>query len=228
MEKKEFGIKLLASKAFLEDFSKLCKLTAKQINLFGNVFKSEEEFKFGDDEVKKFLIESGVKPETYSSVASLVKYLFDNALSKEVNFEDLYEELIEYAEEKSIKLPKTKATAIKKLFDFETDIHAKHSSKLYLYGVLPSVKSVSAVQELRTIFHSSEENKTAENKIKELLPISLIRFILRDDQGKENEFHFQADLKTLNKLLDYFQEYKEKLEKISKFAKTCDISCADN
>ena len=225
MEKKEFGIKLLASKAFFEDFSKLCKLTVKQIDLFANVFKSDDGFKFGDDEVKKFLVESDVQPETYSSIASLVKYLFDNALSKDVIFDDLFEKLVEYAKEKSINLSKTKANAIQRLFKFQTDIHAKHTSKQYLYGVLPSVKSVSAVQELRTIFHSSEENN---KKIKELLPISLIRFILSDDQGTEKEFHFQANLETLNKLLDYFQDYKDKLEIITKFSKSCDISCGEN
>ena len=113
MEKKEFGIKLLASKAFFEDFSKLCKLTVKQIDLFANVFKSDDGFKFGDDEVKKFLVESDVQPETYSSIASLVKYLFDNALSKDVIFDDLFEELVEYAKKNPLIFPRQRLTPYK-------------------------------------------------------------------------------------------------------------------
>ena len=207
-------LSIYATDEFINDFKKLLSLSQNHLKLFKSTFKEDNEsFNFDDSNlIEKYLSSAKIDIGTLTSISAVVKYIYKNILENSLSSKDVTSELKLLSEKSKTKLSDNKLNILVDLFFVSQNVIDKYNDSPYLRSVVPNLISTTALFDLRTVYNESDE-------IKCLKPISVIRLETEDDKENKSQFRFQTDLQKLDKLIEFFKEYRDKLSKLEELSK---------
>lgn len=199
----------LAGEDFLEDLKKLLSLSPETIRLVAEVANTDEGLDTSDETVAGIVRETKIDSRTIFSALRLTLFLRKRSSKRDIPIDGVMSELAAYCEAKQLSDYGPSLEAARSLIEMkEAFIESRRRSRVE-DGVLYSLKSVSAVQDLRAVFNDDE--------VKELVPILLMRLTLENDMEEEKRFSFQMTKTQFEKFQKAVEEYKEDVDKLEKY-----------
>ena len=205
---------IYATDELINDFKKLLSLNISQLKSFKNSFKQGDKFDFNENFIDKYLKEVKIDINKLSSISAVVKYVYKYIIENSITSNEIDTELKLLADKSDIKLPENKLKILLDLFEVSDATIEEYSDSPYLHSVIPNLTSTVALFDLRAIYKGTDSKE-----LKSFKPISVIRLGAVDDKDNKNYFRFQTDLQGLNKLIEYFEEYRDKLIQLEELSK---------
>ncbi len=201
---KEIGIIELTPEIFLNDFKALLELSNEKIELLADTVNKDEDYGIEDDKTVRQLIKKiKISIEKCQSIIKICHYLHSESYENNIPINDLIIELKKFCKVKKIKEFDNKIEAIKKLLVVKDKYKKKIIRSIHARATLDSLKSVSAVHDIRSVF--SEDNKS----IDDFFPILILRLVLVNDHDKEKYLTFQLTEKKLDNIIETLNKYKK-------------------
>lgn len=208
MSDKRLGIALISNEAFLRDIKKVLSVPPKTLFAMAEFTNTNIGITIPEtDKLLEIWKETGKSSDDLSGVYGVLRHLFNEAVNEKVDINTLIDEIDEFCKEKVISGFEERKEALRTFLTPNPEYLRLRSYSDYLFGVIPSVKSVTGVVQLRAAFADNHSTK-----IIGYVPLLQIQLkVKHPNEEQDDTFIFQVDEQGLKKLLRYLNEYQSQL-----------------
>ncbi len=203
----DIGLLELTGEDFHKDIRTVLGLPPQALISLAETANTDEGLDTSEETLKKVVRTGVLSGEDAACALRIAGFLRKQADEQDVSTESVLSELASYCKKKGIEGYEAALEALRELLEPKATYKEAKNRQLYEYGVLYSLKSISAVADLRAVLDDDAE-------IKELVPILLVRMILEDDRDEATTFAFQVNEKQLTKLAEAVHKYEDNLARV--------------